>query len=177
MNAFSSATARNAANVTDGGVGAAVKRPLKARSTMLAHWSDEWLGRPWEKGQFECWDLVYAVRLARGAARSPDAEAWAARARGVGPLRRAALLEAAAAEGRIARPLQHDEIPQEGDGLSMREGGGDRASHAGVLVALSPAAPPEHVLHCLPEAGVVRHRIADLPLARLEADRVWRFLA
>ena len=150
---------------------------MAVRGIASPHWSDQWLGREWVAGAFECWDLVYAVRLARGAGRNADAEAWAARARGAGPLRRAALLEAAAAEGRVARRLCAGEPRREGDGLSMRERGGVRASHAGVLVALDPAAPPAHVLHCQPDTGVVRHRLADLAAAGLEADAAWRFLA
>ena len=143
---------------------------------MTPHWSDAWLGRPWIAGAFECWDLVYAVRRARGAARSPEAEGWAVRARGAGPLRRAALLEAAARQGRIARRLPAEEAPREGDGLSMRETGAARAGHAGVLVALDPALPPAHVLHCVPETGVVRHGLAALGDAGFGADAIWRFL-
>lgn len=155
-----------------GGAPAAVIRRLNGRSP--GHWSDAWLGREWVSGAFECWDLVVAVRLALGHPRPAD-EKWCAAARGASRLRRAALLDAAAREGRIARKLRPDETPAEGDGLSMREGGGARASHAGVLVALDPAAPPAHVLHCMKGAGVVRHRIDGLAAASLEAAQLWRF--
>ena len=140
---------------------------------MTAHWSDAWLGRPWIAGEFECWDLVVAVLLARGHPRPAD-ERWAALARNAGRLRRAALLDAAAREERIARPLGPGETPREGDGLSMREHGGRRESHAGILVALGHGAP-EHVLHCLPHNGVLRHRLDELDRIRLAPGAVWRF--
>lgn len=148
------------------------KRPLNGLSE--PHWSDAWIGRSWISGEFECWDLVVAVRFALGHPRPADA-AWAARARGAGRLKRAALLDAAAREGSIARPLAPGEAPREGDGLSMREGGGVRASHAGVLLAMTPGGPAEHVLHCLPGLGVVRHRIDALAAANLVPAAVWRF--
>ena len=138
------------------------------------HWSDAWLGRAWAAGAFECWDLVHAARVALGHPE-PDDAGWRARARGASRLRRAALLEAAAAEGRIARPLRRDETPAEGDGLTMREAGGARASHCGLVVALRPGLPAAHVLHCLPHIGVVRHRIDALAAEGLAAARFFRF--
>ena len=70
--------------------------------------------------------------------------------------------------------LRPGETPREGDGLSMREDGASRASHAGILVALGPGAPA-HVLHCLPGNGVVRHRIDELDRIRLAPGVSWRF--
>ena len=140
------------------------------------HWSDAWLGRPFLSGTFECWDLVAAARVALGHARPDDAR-WAARARGASRRRRAALLVLAAHEARIARKLAPGEAPAEGDGLTMAEGGARRASHCGLLVALRPDRPPAHVLHCLPDIGVVRHRLDALATVRLEARERWRFRA
>lgn len=127
------------------------------------HWSDQYIGRPYIKGDADCARLLCQVRreVFHGAVPSDvEAERKASR------LGRAAQMEDGVREYGI-----RTDAPVEGDAVLMFSLG--RPSHIGAfcLVDGEPS-----VLHAMENAGmVVRHKIRDLHRVFLSVEGYYRW--
>ena len=129
------------------------------------HWSQAYLGRPWEAGTYDCADLVRDVvrdRLGIEIALPSERE-W----RGMPPERVAEL------GAEWARAVA---APREGDAVLMKVLGSrdSLGSHVGVF---APAGGAGWVLHNLAGHGVIFHPLARLPRIHLELVGYYRWIA
>ena len=135
---------------------------------VMDHWSDRWLGRPWQPGKWECFHCALAALSALRVSERPEFVEAAREAQAASWQQRARILD-----GLTRHTIQ---IPphevEEGDVITMRHPGGSRAGHIGVAVDLGSGGI--HCLHCTDEAGTVRHSIGNLVVADFEVHGFWR---
>lgn len=129
----------------------------------MAHWSENYIGRAYVRGEADCARLVCAVRReVFGLPVPEEAE----------PERAASLLARyhQMREG-IADYGARTDTPQEGDAVLMLCRG--RASHIGVYCVVDGE---PSVLHAMENAGMaVRHRLRDLPRILLAVEGFYRW--
>jgi hypothetical protein len=128
----------------------------------MAHWSDQFLGEPYVKGENDCASVaVRAVRAAIGREihiPTERAGGW----RGYSE-------QILAAKDGLALPV---ETPADGDGVLMV--GRARLNHIGVMCLIGGE---RWVLHAMEAAGeVVRHRERDLAKFGLSIEGYYRWL-
>ena len=116
---------------------------------MMRHWSDDWIGRPWEAGEFECVDLVTEA-LSHLSGRRIDLP------RPHRPFRVWRRLA-----GIIADPVA-PAAAREGDIAHMRPVGHTANHHLGVVVRCARA--ELHILHCAETIGTCRHTAGTLSM-------------
>lgn len=130
----------------------------------MGHWSADYVGLPYVRGEADCAHLVCRVRREVFALPVPAA-AMAARA-----------------ASRLSRSLQlwdgvdalgvETALPQEGDAVLMLCRG--RPSHIGVFCVVDGE---RCVLHAMENVGqVVLHRLRDLPKCQLLIEGFYRWL-
>lgn len=128
----------------------------------MAHWSDQFLGEPYVKGENDCAAVaVRAVRAATGreiVLPTERAAGW-----------RGYSAQIQAGRDAVATPV---ESPGDGDGVLMV--GRARLNHIGVLCVIGG----EHwVLHAMEAAGeVVRHRVRELERFGLAVEGYYRWI-
>lgn len=111
----------------------------------MNHWSEKYIGMQWQEDSFNCADLAVLVQreqfghevLVEGAHSGDFSQ-----------------LDAAIRAG-INRAAIEVQIPQDGDGVLIRNGS---LLHVGIYCEMAEPA----VLHNVHKAGVVCHRVRDL---------------
>jgi hypothetical protein len=129
----------------------------------MAHWSDNYIGRPYQLGEADCAALVADVR--REVFRQPvPSEVEVARSL-------SSLGRAGQVSDGVALYGDQTQGPVDGDVVLMLCAG--RPSHVGVYCLIDGIA---FVLHAMRNHGaVVRHRISQLPLTGLKVEGYYRW--
>lgn len=129
----------------------------------MAHWSDNYIGDPYIRGDADCARLLCQVRREVFGLPVPD-DAYVERA--ASRLGRATQM----ADG-VNEFGEAVTVPREGDAVLMICGG--RPSHIGVYCVVDGETS---VLHAMENAGmVVRHRLRDLPRVSLTIEGFYRW--
>lgn len=131
------------------------------------HWSDQYIGKPYIRHEYDCSHLVVEVmaeQFGRAVALPAAAEGIRDRDRQIEHMTSV-----------LARPLEANEPAREGDVALMRAAG-RRVSlghHVGLLMVIEGDL---YVLHCLADIGVVRHPLRDLFTRCLELTEICRWI-
>lgn len=125
------------------------------------HWTEPYIGRPYEHGVHDCATLVVEVQNTVFGRSIPDY--------GERPALRSVEAEVLRAE--VAKLTERIEAPEEGCAVQMRTAGS--IHHLGVYCEVNGE---PHVLHNVRRMGTILTKIRDLPKFSMQVEGYYRWI-